>query len=360
MKNEIFINPKMIVLARQVRNITQNELAKLINIPDANMNRIENHIGFYPIEEDLLINICNTLKFRQSFFKKQEDIFPPDKGYFRKRKNIPIKSLNQIVGYMNLYSQFIDFFLESINIPDVNIIDWDIDAMGSPEDAAKNLREFWKMPTGRIENLSKYLENNGIIIISYPFNSDKMDAFTIHTKKTNRPIIFINKSFPDDRKRLNLAHELGHIILHYHRYDLSQERDIEKEAYLFASEFLVPNFDYRTQIGKDKLTLSKLISFKSYWKISMMALIKIAEQRNYISSNEARYLYQLMAPYRKNEPIEISGIESPILFSNIITAYNNDLKYTDKEISEFFGIYEQEWDNIKTLAFNNVRLRIVA
>jgi Zn-dependent peptidase ImmA (M78 family)/DNA-binding XRE family transcriptional regulator len=358
MEKETAINPKMIVLARQIRGIMQNELAKLLKIPDANMNRIENHIGTYPLSDELLRSLCKVLSFRDSFFQKKEDIFLPDKGYFRKRKTISVKNLNQIVGYMNLYSQIIDSFLDCINIPDLNILEWDIDIMGSPENAAKNLREYWKMPAGRIDNLSKLIEDNGIIIISYPFDDDKMDAYTIHTKRTNKPIIFINDNFPDDRKRLNLAHELGHIILHYNRFDLSEERDIEKEAYLFASEFLVPNIDYRSQLGRDKLTISKLASYKNYWKISMLALIKIAEQRRYMSYNEARYLYQLMAPYRKKEPVEIIGIEKPRLFSEIISSYINDLNYNDDAISELIGIYDTEWSKIKKLAFNNHYLRI--
>jgi Zn-dependent peptidase ImmA (M78 family) len=49
------------------------------------------------------------------------------------------------------------------------------------------------------------------------------------------PVIAIGRGFPGDRQRLNLAHELGHILL-----DCDDSVDPEKAAFRFAGALLVP------------------------------------------------------------------------------------------------------------------------
>ena len=48
----------------------------------------------------------------------------------------------------------------------------------------------------------------------------------------------INSRVPTDRKRMTLAHELGHIVMHSEPIHLSKQS--EEEAMRFAAEFLMP------------------------------------------------------------------------------------------------------------------------
>ena len=76
---------------------------------------------------------------------------------------------------------------------------------------------------------------------------------------TPKPVLFINRDHPTERKAFTLAHELGHFVLHPHadkfrvdRFDYSQptaESIEETEANYFAASLLVPK-DRLEQIQK--------------------------------------------------------------------------------------------------------------
>ena len=87
------------------------------------------------------------------------------------------------------------------------------------------------------------LENNGIIVISMVFGTDKMDGLSSITNKGRR-VVFLNSRMPSDRIRFSLAHELGHIIMHLDDI-IPDNRDEEDEANTFASEFLMPSNDIK-------------------------------------------------------------------------------------------------------------------
>lgn len=54
---------------------------------------------------------------------------------------------------------------------------------------------------------------------------------------------------PNDRKRFTLAHELGHIVMHLRSEDFDKpEEEKEKEANLFAAEFLLPKIPCREDL----------------------------------------------------------------------------------------------------------------
>lgn len=360
MNTEVAVNPRMITLGRQTRGLSQKDLSEKLNISAPTLSRIENAIGFLPVEQKLLTEIADVLQFECSFFLKPGDIQRPDMGYFRKNKSVSQKKTDQAVGYMNIYLSIIDSYLDLIEIPDLNIIEWDIELLGSPEAAALNLREFWKLPKGRIEKLCTLLENNGIIVIEFDFESDTINGFSILTRKHGRPVIFVNSEFSEDRKRLTIAHELGHIILHINDYTIiSEHRDIEKEAFSFASEFLVPLREFKSQLGSAQLNLNKLGSLKQYWRTSMKFFVYKAQHNKVITKNQARYLYQQLAPYRKKEPVEISRLEKPSLFGEMMYAIENDLKYTIAELSKMIGLKLPEFSIVRSLAMkNHSKLRI--
>lgn len=55
-------------------------------------------------------------------------------------------------------------------------------------------------------------------------------------------VLVLNKNFSNDHKRLTIAHELGHIIMHlFPNYPIPDYRDKENEAFRFAAEFLMPS-----------------------------------------------------------------------------------------------------------------------
>ena len=77
-------------------------------------------------------------------------------------------------------------------------------------------------------------ENAGVVVALFPL-SRRVDAFSVGRR---RPIIVLNSDDPPSRSVWNVAHELGHLILH--RRSTLDRRHLEEEADKFAAALLLP------------------------------------------------------------------------------------------------------------------------
>jgi Zn-dependent peptidase ImmA (M78 family)/DNA-binding XRE family transcriptional regulator len=344
------INPKMIVLGRESREITQKELADILSITQGKMSKIEN--GLISVSKDELNKISHTLKYPQHFFIQTEQIYGPgiSELYHRMRKEIPIRILKKAHAVINVLIMHMDRLLKSADIGNLDIYHMDIDENGSPENIAQMARATWRLPPGPIENVITIIENAGGIIIPCNFETNKIDAISIWIPKLP-PLFFININTPTDRLRFSLCHELGHIVMHK-----IPNADMERQADRFAAEFLTPAKEIRPSL--DNLNLEKLAALKQYWKVSMSSFIYHAKSLNKITENQARYLYMQLGRlgYRTWEPFEPPK-EQPRLFYELFQFHLSNLNYTLPQLSELLALEE---DEMKSLYINQEKhLRLV-
>ncbi len=348
------VNPEMIVLAREIRGISQSELADLIQLTQGMLSKIEK--GLNKPSEEIFTTICNVLAFPMSFFEQTNNIFEPNLSYYRKRIVIKKRDLLKAEGSMNLVRMNLENLMTSVELPELNLPLWDVDVHGAPEAAAKWVRQKWRIPKGRIENLTKIIEDNGIVVVPFDFGSEKMDGLSL-ISKDRHPIIYINNKMPGDRQRLTLAHELGHLVMHIGQ-QIAQVRDVEKEAMQFASELLVPASEFLQDL--ETISLETLGNMKRYWKISMGALLYKAKELAQVTDNQYRYLWQQMAylGYKTKEPAELNvSPEKATLFKEMLELHTNELGYTKDELANMLHI------NVKDLNAlyysDNVKLKII-
>jgi Zn-dependent peptidase ImmA (M78 family) len=57
------------------------------------------------------------------------------------------------------------------------------------------------------------------------------------------------------RARFSLAHEIGHAVLHWDRFDAPEGPDAEREAHRFAAALLMPAAEIRAMFARARLTL---------------------------------------------------------------------------------------------------------
>lgn len=322
----------MIQLARESRGYTQTELAELINIPQGNLSRMErDELG---VKDEHLKNICKVLNYPESFFYQKAQICPTDTHY-RKAIVLDQKIKQKAEAIMNIYKFNIEEMLKSLDLSIKNIPIFS-EQYDSPEKIAQYLRSYWKLSKGPIDNLSKIIEENGIITIQMDFETDKIEGRTI-VSETGHPIIFINKNSSGDRQRLTLAHELGHVILHINTMP-TFARDEEVEAFRFASEFLMPISECQYDLT-GKLNLEKLADLKRIWKVSMQSIITRIQKTDIANKNHCRYLWSQIVykGWKKKEPIEIPK-ENPTLLNRMINMFMNELNYSKEDISNMFCI----------------------
>lgn len=138
-----------------------------------------------------------------------------------------------------------------------------------PEAAAQRLRGEWDLGLSPIPNLVRLAESKGLRVLTLPNGTADVDAFSIWEE--GRPFIFLSTLKSAERSRFDLAHELGHLVLHGSlETNAINEQGAEKEADRFASEFLIPSLFLKSKVGRDA-SVSSVIKVKEFLGVSAMA-----------------------------------------------------------------------------------------
>jgi Zn-dependent peptidase ImmA (M78 family) len=322
------VNPKMIHLAREYRELTQKDLAALLGVTPGVVSKMEGDI--LAVSDAMLTKLSAALRLPKHFFFEPANIYPLGVHFYRKAKGIPQKTLTAIKAEVNIDSMRIDKLLDAtqIAVEDVPLIDFETEPekYKSIADVARAVRMAWAVPEGPIENMTKLLEDVGIIVVFGEFNTRFFDSVSFATRMKGKYVVFVNSQMSGDRIRYSLAHECGHIILHRIPHDR-----IEIEANEFAGEFLMPEKAIRPYLSK--VTLETLANLKRFWKVSMQAILMRAHHLKMVTDNQYGYLWVQMAKmgYKMHEPIEIAQ-ETPSLLREIVNVYINDYQYSEGEL----------------------------
>ena len=174
------------------------------------------------------------------------------------------------------------------------------------EGLAIKTRKAWELGIDPIPNMTSLLEDHGIkvLVLSLP---NRVSGLTTSVSRpnheTNVPVIVVNKDMSLERRRLTLAHELGHKLIHE-----ESDFDHEKAANVFAGAFLVPKDHLVNEIGKERNALGyqELIHLKRMYRVSGAALLVRLKQLGVISESSMTYAFQTFAKkWRSKEPIPL-------------------------------------------------------
>jgi Zn-dependent peptidase ImmA (M78 family)/transcriptional regulator with XRE-family HTH domain len=324
-------NPEMLILARETRGHNQSALASLVSIQQGTVSKIES--GLLVPSEDLISKLADRLEFPSDFFFQTDRVFGFNSTVFfhRKRQSMPDRILRKLHAQMNLTRMRIGRLSRSLNV----VVQSGFQSM-DPEEyeggvtaVARLVRQMWMLPSGPVRNLVEAIENAGGIVIDFDFGTKQADA--ISEWVPGFPPIFLvnsNSDIPWDRRRLTLAHELGHIIMHR-----LPNPKMEDQANEFASEFLMPRREIKPSLYA--LTMAKLADLKRYWKVSMQALIERAFQLKTITEYQRRNFYINLnrKGSRVHEPLEHEySPERPTSLFKMALAHIESLGYSVREL----------------------------
>jgi Zn-dependent peptidase ImmA (M78 family)/DNA-binding XRE family transcriptional regulator len=343
--SELNFNPEMLVLARESWGYSQTDLAEFVDVNQGTISRIE--AGILTPSEEILSKFVEKLEYPEHFFSQSDKIygFNSTVFYHRKRQSIADRVLRRLHAQMNLCRMRIDRLTRSIQ-PEfdfkfmrMNPGEYD----GGVAAIARLVRSTWMLPQGPIRNLTQAIEEAGGLVIEYDFGTKQADAISewVDERTVSRPIFLINSnsSIPWDRRRLTMAHELGHIILHKF-----PNPKMEEEANEFAAEFLMPRREIKPSLFG--LTMAKLADLKRVWKVSMAALIERAYQLKTISEYQRRLFYMNLnrgGRSRIHEPLENEYLpERPELFVRLIRAHLDSLGYTIRDLANLLFMTNEQ------------------
>src|SRR5665647_261025 len=185
MSSRIFYGEKL-RLARLLNGYTQQKLGELVSTTRQYIHQLESDLK--QPADDVLNALCESLCVRETFF-----ITPPgndvkfEQCHFRKRKTTPVGLANKVLAYSTIFEEFVSYLNLHLELPVPNFPTIPHSDAGYTNNeielAAEKCRKRWKLGINTpISNVTKLLENQGVVITEYNGVSDKVDALSVNRK----------------------------------------------------------------------------------------------------------------------------------------------------------------------------------
>lgn len=347
--------------ALQFREKKMTELADETGISKQSLSLYANDGNVPPF--DNVIKIARALDFPTDFFMS-EDLCTASTGntYFRSQASATKKSRNAQKIKLEYVSKMYEVILNYMNVPELNIPDTsaisipndiaNVDseqAINEIEKLAKMVREHWDLGNGPIDNLQYALQSNGIIVTGFRDVDTDIDAFSQQITIDGKVVYIIALAIgskPIERLRFDMAHELGHILMHMwgeDNEDISKDEfnAREKQANMFASALLLPKETFSKSVSAYPTNIDYYLALKKKWKVSMQAMMYRARQLDIISTNQFQYMMRTMSKNgnRTHEPGDKPGEIGDTIFQAALDMLFEGGYLTVRELLKEFGRY---------------------
>lgn len=267
--------------ARIAAGMNQTELAERIGVSRQAVSSYE--AGEKSPDPTVFQRIAETLRQPPSFFTTGD---PPTFGNagtrFYRKFGSDTKRRNEACAVLGeWFAQTAKYLDNFVNFPKVNVPRYQTDQPDNSytfeqvDDIANEVRRQWGLGLGPLSNVLSLIESKGIVVCRYELTGESVEAFSYWNGK--RPFVFLaTEKEVGVRSRFDLAHELGHLVLHRHisQSELEQKdrlRQIEREANWFAGAFLLPRASFSNEIYAARL--DAFVPLKARWKVSIQAMI---------------------------------------------------------------------------------------
>ena len=203
-----------------------------------------------------------------------------------------------------------------------------------------------------VPNLIQLAEQNGVIISEANMSNPTLDA--VSRWMIGRPFIMLTDNHESAvRRRFNVAHELGHILLHngvesIHEYSQTELKNIiEYQANLFAAHFLLPSAAFSDSLLS--ISLEYYIDLKKYWKVSLQSMIQKTYTLALINDDQRLYLNKRIAKnkWKTKEPYdEQLTIEQPEVFQKVYHMILEHQVIPASQLNQAFKLPKEEIEKI--------------
>ena len=222
--------------------------------------------------------------------------------------------------------------LFSSSKPNLPVKHYKVQSIGDVESISTELRAKWKLGLDPIGNITELLENNfvHVMFIDNEKSFDGISALAYANDTQLKAAAVVSKNnIPGERQRLNLAHELGHIVL-----DIAKNLDEEKVAFRFGGAFLAPKETVLKVVGsrREHFQPRELFILKKIFGISIQALLYRLKDLEIISQTSFSNWYRIINKnnWKKNEPMPMKEETSHWFEKNVLHAFSEGLISSDE------------------------------
>lgn len=344
MKSLAAFNGKRLQTARLFNGMTTMELADTLGVSRQTISDYETCRAKNP-DMQKIRTMSQALGFPIDFFLESdsEEVQISQATYFRSQLTTNKKYRVAQEKKIELVSRIYGFIAEYIEFPVLNLPEYH---GNDPVEAAALLRNYWNLGERPIDNLIYIVEQNGIIVTAFDTDIPAIDAFSqklLVDDTVHFVIAFSKNKNTATRIHFDIAHELGHMMLHgwdddVEALDSDEFKARENEANQFAAAFLLPEQEFTMDLGMYADRLEYYVNLKKKWKVSIAAMIRRAWTLDKISYNQYQFLMRKMQKQgiRKQEPLDDVLTTAPpsLLKTAVEMLLNEDVMTADDFIQE--------------------------
>ena len=326
-------NSDLLQFMRERRGFTKTFLARKAGVSVRALQQYENE-GIEP-RDDILTKLSETLSIDPSFFYG-ESFERAGKGAvsFRAATRLPVKDRKTAESFVSYAIALRKYMAEKFELPKVSIPILDGVA---PEVAADTVRSHWGLGNQPAPNMIHLLESKGIFVVAVPEETKHLDAFSFWHE--GNPIVCISQAKTAERSRLDLGHELGHLVLHKGLENVA--KDEEDQAQLFGASFLLPR-EAVISMGMRSPSIESVLATKKKWSVSAILFVKRLFDVHLMNDWHYRSLMIELTRrgYRNGEPGGIQREKSQLLEKVMKALRNDGIKM--KELASYLHVPEDD------------------
>ncbi|MBI2301090.1 MAG: helix-turn-helix domain-containing protein [Armatimonadetes bacterium] len=196
----------------------------------------------------------------------------------------------------------------------------EVSSADEAEVAAGELRAAWGLGIEPVHGLVPLVERRGTVVIEFggPPGFDGLSGWT----SAGTPVVVLEQASPPERRRLSLAHELGHLLAP--TAPGLAGKAAERLAFRFGASLIVPAAAARRELGtrRTRLSLDELVPLKRLYGLSVAGWVRrawdvgIIGDRAYRSANIELRSTGLHRSEAQVYPYE--GLEHPEGFRHLV------------------------------------------
>jgi Zn-dependent peptidase ImmA (M78 family)/DNA-binding XRE family transcriptional regulator len=355
--------PERIREAREARGLTPEEFAELLNVSRQAVAQFET--GQASPSGEVMAKIIGITAQPPLFFVTPRERARTGVPFWRSLKRMEQHHRRRIARRLEWARDIAAYVDRFIELPGVNLpkIEFDVEFATNDEIEliAETLRDHWKLGRVRVRNLASVLEENGIILVHETVECPDMDA--VSCWQGGRPFILSSAEVNSGpRSTYNLAHELGHIVLHA-GVEVSAENlsQIEKQANRFAGAFLLPRETFSQEVLGTSVSYFK--SLKKRWGVAIAAMAYRCRDLKIFNENQFSYLMRQMNAQRirKVEPLDDAfPVEKPSLLAQSLKMIIEKSVQTREQLEAALSLNLSDVESLCGVPKGYLDLRIVA
>jgi Zn-dependent peptidase ImmA (M78 family)/DNA-binding XRE family transcriptional regulator len=279
------------------RRISQVQLASMVGVSPATVSKWRS--GTQAPEHDALLRLATVVNVAAEWFTRplSSKLSLP---LFRSNASAHVSAREMLEARLTWAQDVAIALAEFVDYPGVSlparsyeepeqITDEDI------EEAASECRELWRLGSSVIQDLALAAEGAGVILVREDTGIAQIEGLSAWSETLARPFILLSADKDNGfRSRFDLAHEIGHLIVHRHirrPNDPVRHKLLEQQAHHFAGALLLPAETFVREVRVPP-TLDDLLVLKRRWGVSAAAIIMRLHGLNLVDENQKVALFK--------------------------------------------------------------------